>query len=576
VENAWAIWRVRAANNAALAANYSGAIDILTRAVRDLPTSDAVRSALASVYMTQHDYDRALGVYKSWGMANAAAGDYRAAAGAAFAVQQPILGERFLLEGRQHWPGDAELLHMTAMNAMERERYSDAAHYLSATLAALREEERPGLPPATPPGNAAAISQQSPALLAVCRTGMSTALTPASVASGVATSPEKPSGTEHHLSPLAMQHVQDELDVVRHRNTPYAAVGLPITARSGSPGIDRLVARDSFASGSATIADFVRLEAAIHAIDLNSGTPDGRSGYRFGSLQLGETFAAQRVNGLGAEVQVSGDGYGAAAGVSPNEFPVRNWTAGFRYGQPASGVMLVAAREHVKDTLLSYAGAVDPASGFVWGGVVSDAASLQASHNVSGSGQYLTLSAGWITGQNVAKNWSVEGTGGASWRLFETGTGSLSLGVSATALHYDKNLNFFSFGNGGYFSPQQYLLASVPIAWRRLGRAVVYEISASAGAQSIKESAAPFYPTRPLEGQSFYPDHVTRGSNYNIATRFAYRFSPHSSIEAFATANNAKNYASQAVGVSLKLLFNGLPTTTDLHPQAIPDWRGRP
>jgi len=121
--------------------------------------------------------------------------------------------------------------------------------------------------------------------------------------------------------------------------------------------------------------------------------------------------------------------------------------------------------------------------------------------------------------------------------------------VSATALHYDKNLNFFSFGHGGYFSPQQYLLASVPISWRTLGRAVVYEISASAGAQTIKESAAPFYPTQPLEGQSFYPDHVTRGSNYNFATRFAYLFSPRSSIEAFATANNSKNYASQAVGV---------------------------
>jgi len=48
---------------------------------------------------------------------------------------------------------------------------------------------------------------------------------------------------------------------------------------------------------------------------------------------------------------------------------VRNWTGGFRFGQPAGGVMLVVAREHVKDTFLSYAGAADlaPAScGVAW------------------------------------------------------------------------------------------------------------------------------------------------------------------------------------------------------------------
>jgi hypothetical protein len=91
----------------------------------------------------------------------------------------------------------------------------------------------------------------------------------------------------------------------------------------------------------------------------------------------------------------------------------------------------------------------------------------------------------------------------------------------------------------------------------------------------IREDAAPFYPTQALEGQSFYPDHVTSGANYNLMARFAYRFSPYSSVEAFASANNAKNYAGQTVGVSLKLFLNRLPTTTDLHAKALPDWRGR-
>jgi hypothetical protein len=41
----------------------------------------------------------------------------------------------------------------------------------------------------------------------------------------------------------------------------------------------------------------------------------------------------------------------------------------------------------------------------------------------------------------------------------------LSVGVSGTGMHYDRNVNFFSVGHGGYFSPQRYLLGSVPVSW---------------------------------------------------------------------------------------------------------------
>jgi tetratricopeptide (TPR) repeat protein len=577
VEDAWSISRVRAAQNAALAENYAGAIEMLTRAARDLPASSNIRSALASVYMTQRDYDHALGIYQSWGMVDAAAGDYRAAAGAAFATHENILGERFLWEGRQRWPDDPELLHMTAMNALGRERYADAAHYLATTLAALRADESTSAGAFRRTIAARSASGFAPVAqeVSACRAGVNDAVT-VSVVPATPPANEQSSGPEHHLSALSIDQVQDELDVVSHRNTPVATIASPLTARRGSAGIDRLITRDGVASGSATIGDLLRLDVTMHAIDLNSGTPDGRSGYRFGSLPLGETFTAQRVSGVGGELQVSGVGYGVATGLSPREFPVRNVTGGFRVGRPDGGIMVIAARESVKDSLLSYAGARDPSTGFVWGGVVSSGASVHASRDVSGTGQYLSLRGAWITGQNVAKNWSVEGTGGTYWGVFETSAGALSLGVSGTAIHYDRNLNFFSFGQGGYFSPQQYLLASVPISWRKQSRAFAYEVSASGGGQFIKEGASPFYPTQPLEGQSFYPDHATRGSNYNFATRFAYWFSPHSYIEAFATANNAKNFASQTVGVSLKLFISRLPTTTDLHPKAIPDWRGRP
>jgi tetratricopeptide (TPR) repeat protein len=588
IEDVWSVWRVRAAQDAAQNEDYVGAIEILTRAGRDLPASANIRSALASLYMSQHDYDHALDVYKSWGMTDAAAGDYRAAAGAAFASHKNVLGERYLLEGRQHWPGDAELLHMTAMNALEKEQYDDAAHYLRSTLARLRAEEANGADagsrskanrPADKSGSSTVSGADSlpsgpvsPAPVAACRTGvndgtrtLSTAVPPAG----------QKQVAEHDLPQMATERVQDELDVVQHRNTPFADIRAPFTSRSGSPGIDHLITQDAVIGGSVTIGDVVRLGAAAHAIDLNSGTPDGRSGYRFGTLPLGAVFPEQRVSGLGAELQASTDGYGFAVGMSPKEFPVQNWTGGIRFGRPDDGLVLFATRDHVKDSLLSYAGSIDPRTGSVWGGVISNSASLHFSHDASGTGQYLSLGAASIKGHDVADNWSVEGTAGGYWRILDTGQGGLSVGVSATGIHYDKNLNFFSLGQGGYFSPQQYWLGSIPVSWHDRRAGVVYEFSASGGFQSIREDASPYYPTRPFAGQPNYEGHVTTGPNYNFAAHLEYQASPHFYIEGFATANNARNYASQAVGVGIKLLIERLPTRTSLHPKSLPDWRGR-
>jgi hypothetical protein len=115
----------------------------------------------------------------------------------------------------------------------------------------------------------------------------------------------------------------------------------------------------------------------------------------------------------------------------------------------------------------------------------------------------------------------------------------------------------------------------VPVSWSERRRNVAYDISASAGLQSIREDASPFYPTRPLAGQTYYQSHVTTGPNYNVAAHLDYHVSPHWYVEAYATANNARNYATQTVGFALKLLVERLPTTTGLHPKAVPDWRGR-
>src|SRR5688572_6532749 len=83
---------------------------------------------------------------------------------------------------------------------------------------------------------------------AACRTGVNNATRMHSTDAS-----ERKPGAEHHLPQIPAGRVQDELDVVQHRNTPFADVGVPVTARTGSPGIDRLISQDAVAGGSVTI-----------------------------------------------------------------------------------------------------------------------------------------------------------------------------------------------------------------------------------------------------------------------------------------------------------------------------------
>jgi hypothetical protein len=91
------------------------------------------------VYLQQGEYDKALDLYRSSGMTGATAADYRAAAGIALQAQRNVVAEKFLWEGRQRWPDDPELLHMTALRALSHNDYEGTEHYLVAALAAARQ-----------------------------------------------------------------------------------------------------------------------------------------------------------------------------------------------------------------------------------------------------------------------------------------------------------------------------------------------------------------------------------------------------------------------------------------------------
>jgi tetratricopeptide (TPR) repeat protein len=595
------------------------AIAMLTEAWREAPQNAKFPSALAAVYLRKGDRGRALDVYREWGLNGAEAGDYRAAAGAALAAHDTPTAERFMGEGLARFPGDRDLLRMRGRQAVARGDYRDAEKLLTAALAAKppaavagpSAKERPA-PFATVESSSPACRQSAPStafagppvmlmsLQGVARlftrvkppaqspaTPQSPAPTPASPPT--APPPEGPASqpppqTERATPDPAQREqaeetdeIADDIDVVRNRNTPFASFGVAFGGRAGDPGISRLSVRDVTPGGSATASNTVRFGIDVHSLTLTTGSPDGLSDSPFGTLGPGVRFSEQRASGYTAEMQISTDVAGFSVGTPPSEFLVKEWTGGLRLGRPNGPIRLMVVRDRVKDTLLSYAGARDPGTGLVWGGVVSNTASLITGFDLSGRGAYLALGGAIVRGENVANNWNAEATAGAYWTVSTGGPTALTVGASGNALHYDKNLSFFTLGHGGYFSPQRYWQASLPLSWSIRHTRVFWEMLASPGFQYFTTEDSPYYPLGlvPSSSDSLVYEGTTRkGANYNVTAKLEVRIAPHLHLSAFGAANNTRDFNSRTIGVALKLLANRLPGTTDLRVRAIPDWRG--
>ena len=614
------------------------AFSILTDAGHEYPGDRNIHATLASLYLKRNDKQRALEVFQSWGMTNAQAGDYRMAAGAAISAHKPDLADQFLRSGIERFPHDPELMHMTARQDIARGNYDEGESELRSALVAVREQD--SLP--AEKASALAGTSANAAAETILSTHKDSTAAAGSTQAVASCKPELPgravnearirpislvfsvSHTHHAYAQVAdfqeppqpqqqqpeppqqepepkqqsqppqseqpqsqltpqQQHeaqMEDEVEAVDNRNTPLINIGGVGTGRVGDAGIDRLIIADSFLGGVSTANNRVRLGVEGHGVYATSGTPDGSSTLMFGTLPAGAIFGEQSKIGYSGLAQVSTNTFGAAFGTSPQGFAVHNLIGGVRY-RPLNGwLTFEGIRDSVKDSLLSYAGARDPGTGIRWGGVVSNTGTVRFDSSPStGSiykrfGEYASGSYSFIQGLHVPDNWSATGNAGFYWQIVQ----GLTVGVNGNVMHYDKDLKFFSFGQGGYFSPQQYYLGSIPISWYSRHPRFEYQVRFSGGVQYLHEDASAFYPVLPGSAnitQGTYASNSSTSPNYDVDIRMGYRLAPNLYLGTFATANNSRDYYTQSVGFSLKFLMKRIPTSTDLRVNSIPDWTGK-
>ncbi len=359
--------------------------------------------------------------------------------------------------------------------------------------------------------------------------------------------------------------------------------------RSGTLGLDRLTDLETTVEASVTLANRIRLSVVPRAVFLNSGVLNvgAFAGATtnvpvLGSFPLNAAVApAQQVtNGVGGEFQVAGRNFAAAVGYTPYEFLVQNYTGRVLY-KPISHLTFYANRDAVTETQLSYAGLRDPnsvggtVSGNIWGGVLSTGGGIRFDLGDERAGFYITADGADLTGYHVLENNKFEGSLGAYFLAHSfPGVGRIHVGASLFGMHYASNERGLSYGLGGYFSPDAYFLASVPVTFTgRYGNNLHYTIAGSVGVQTFQEASQSFFPldrglqttydtafgctAAQISAQTcgYSPINSNTGANYGFNSEAAYRITEHWYAGGFLSANNTNNYNTVTGGFFVRYLF---------------------
>lgn len=208
-----------------------------------------------------------------------------------------------------------------------------------------------------------------------------------------------------------------------------------------------------------------------------------------------------RDSGAGLALSYENGSVNLDIGSTPLGFEETNLVGGIHW-QPEiaenTTLNFTAERRAVKDSVLSYAGAYDAYSGDTWGGVVRTGGRAGINYDTDEGGLYADIGTYRYAGHNVADNQSYNLSLGGYARPVNNERRQLQAGVHVSAMAFDDDLSHFTYGHGGYFSPQDYVSVAFPINYREnftdqltLGGYV------APGFQSYSTDDSDYFPTDP-------------------------------------------------------------------------------
>ncbi|RZF30094.1 tetratricopeptide repeat protein [Paraburkholderia sp. UYCP14C] len=383
--------------------------------------------------------------------------------------------------------------------------------------------------------------------------------------------------------------VAEELAQINREQSSTVSGGLIFRNRVGEDGLSSLTDIEAPIQGRIKAGNgHVVVTATPVTLDAGTASNSPTTLARFGAgmstlpsasnvVAGNNAYGSQTASGVGLSVGYDSRNISGDIGVTPIGFRETNIVGGAQYNGGITDKVsysIAVARRAVTDSLLSYAGARDAASGLEWGGVTSNGALASLSWDDGTSGVYANASYQHYMGTNVPSNNAVKGGGGVYTRLLKDADQTLTVGVNTTIMGYNRNLSYFTYGQGGYFSPQQYVILNLPVEYAGRAGLFTYDVKGSIGVQHYREDPSNYFPTDPtrqsnaaafassnqaptgVQSNQIYPGQSKTGVSYSISGVGEYQLAPQLAVGATASFGNAYEYREWLAAVYVRYSFD--------------------
>ncbi|MCA2015147.1 BCSC C-terminal domain-containing protein [Vibrio tritonius] len=387
-----------------------------------------------------------------------------------------------------------------------------------------------------------------------------------------------------------LQDVNQLLTDIRGKSASWVQGGVQIRSRDGESGLSKLTETRVPLQWSTVPFGDSRLAINIDAVSLSSGASSGDANRRFGTGALIQGQVAQseglssssvlpevdsqglkQAQGIELKLGLSGDSYAADIGTTPLGLEFDTLVGGATYNaKMADNVTfsITGERRSVKDSLLSYVGVKDDFSGKYWGQVTKNGFNVQLGYDNSDAGYYANAGAWKYLGNSVEDNESIEIGGGFYYRPYHFDDRSVQIGLDLRYKDFSHNLSYYSYGHGGYFSPQNYVSFSVPVDYQYTRDKMTFNLGGSIGYQSYSEEEAAYFPGHAsLQSQlesyvdsgyseeAYYSAKSTAGLGFNIRASIEYQLQSDLVLQAKVGYDTFRDYNESIALLMLRSSF---------------------
>jgi len=253
-------------------------------------------------------------------------------------------------------------------------------------------------------------------------------------------------------------------------------------------------------------------------------------------------------------------------GATPLNGPVEP-TPTFQARFGAGGGFVDVHRCNVKDSILAYVGQKDPYSHAEWGRVTRNG--IAAGHDWPLGGKWwVSGSAGYdyYTGDSVWDNQAVHLDAAVGRTLLLDGD-EFSYGLFFSAQHFRRNSDFYTYGHGGYYSPELMTMVGPFVRYRTaVCRDYWLDLQASAGWLHQRRDGSPFYPLFDRGTAGFSPEAAADANGeyesdtdnkigFDLRLQGMKQLTPHLAAGGFAALNQSADYTEWSAGIGIQVFF---------------------